>query len=44
MRHLDHLNLTEEQKIELIRNVWHIAENFVDRAFGLHPSQQIPST
>jgi hypothetical protein len=40
--YVDHLDLTQEEKIELIHTVWHISEVFVDRAFGLHPSQQVP--
>lgn len=40
--YVDHLDLTKEEKIELIHTVWHISEAFVDRAFGLHPSQQVP--
>jgi hypothetical protein len=40
--YVDHLDLTQEEKIELIHTVWHICETFVDRAFGLHPSQQLP--
>jgi hypothetical protein len=40
--HVDHLDLTREEKIELIHTVWHIMEAFVDSAFGLHPSQQVP--
>lgn len=29
-----------EQKIQFINDLWHIMENFVDRAFGIHPVQQ----
>lgn len=39
---VDHLDLSEEEKIELIHTVWGIMEAFVDQAFGLHPSQQLP--
>lgn len=37
---LDGMDLTHEQKIELIHDLWHIMQNFVDRAFGVHPLQQ----
>lgn len=30
-----------EQKIQFINDLWHIMENFVDRAFGIHPVQQV---
>ena len=40
--HVDHLDLTREEKIELINTVWHIMEAFVDHAFGMHPAQQVP--
>lgn len=39
--YVDHLDMPKEDKIELIHTVWHIMEAFVDRAFGLHPSQQV---
>jgi len=35
-----HLNLTEQQKIELLRSVYLIMQSFVDRAFGVDPVQQ----
>ncbi len=41
-QYVDHLDLTEDEKIELIHTVWHIAEAHVDLAFGLHPAQQLP--
>ncbi len=37
---LNDMDLTREQKIELIHDLWHIMQNFVDRAFGAHPLQQ----
>ncbi len=39
--YLDHLDLSDEKKIELIHSVWHICEAFVDQAWGLSPMQQI---
>ena len=41
LRYTEGLDLTEAQKAELIHSVWAIMENFADRAFGLHPAQQI---
>lgn len=38
-RHVDHLDLPEERKAELLRAVWHIMGSFVDRAFGDDPAQ-----
>lgn len=38
---LDEFDITKEQKIQLIYDLWHIMENFVDYAFGLHPVQQV---
>jgi hypothetical protein len=35
-----HLEMTEEQKIELLRSVHLIMQNFIDRAFGIDPVQQ----
>ncbi len=37
---LDTLDLTREQKEEIIRVVWSFMEAEVDRAFGLHPVQK----
>lgn len=34
-------DMPREQKIQLINDLWHIMENFVDRAFGIHPVQQV---
>lgn len=32
--------ISEEEKTQLIKNVWAILEGFVDQAFGCHPIQQ----
>jgi len=37
--HLEGLNLTLEEKEEIIRTVWGLMESVVDKAFGLHPVQ-----
>lgn len=37
---LDGMDLSREQKIKLIHDLWHIMQSFVDRAFGVHPLQQ----
>jgi len=34
---IDDWDMTREQKIQYIHDLWHIMENFVDRAFGRHP-------
>ena len=36
---LENMDLTRDQKIELIHDLWLIMESFVDRAFGIHPDQ-----
>ncbi|MBV1928643.1 MAG: hypothetical protein KUG81_03940 [Gammaproteobacteria bacterium] len=33
-------DMPKEQKIAFIHDLWHIMENFADRAFGIHPVQQ----
>lgn len=33
-------DMPREQKIAFIHDLWHIMENFVDRAFGMFPVQQ----
>ena len=38
---LENMDLSREQKIELIHDLWNIMESFVDRAYGIHPDQQI---
>ena len=37
---MDGYDMTHEQKIQFIHDLWHIMESFVDRAFGTHPLQQ----
>ncbi|MEX0957589.1 MAG: hypothetical protein WDZ83_20535 [Rhizobiaceae bacterium] len=37
--HVDRFDLPEEQKKELLKAVWRIMQNFVDRAFGDDPVQ-----
>ena len=34
-------NMPREQKVQFIHDLWHIMESFVDRAFGIHPVQQV---
>lgn len=41
--YLDGYDMTEAQKDEFIHTLWTIMEAFADRAFGLHPAQQIPA-
>ena len=36
---LENMDLTRNQKIELIHDLWLIMESFVDRAFDKHPVQ-----
>ena len=36
---IDDWDMTREQKIQYIHDLWHIMEGFVDRAFGKHPVQ-----
>ncbi|MES9940314.1 MAG: hypothetical protein ABW104_16200 [Candidatus Thiodiazotropha sp. 6PLUC2] len=36
---IDDWDMTREQKIQYIFDLWHIMENFVDRAFCKHPVQ-----
>lgn len=38
---LEGMDLSYDQKVELIHDLWHIMESFVDRAFGIHPDQQM---
>ena len=33
-------DMPREQKVAFIHDLWHVMENFVDRAFGTHPVQQ----
>jgi len=37
---LENMDISEEEKIELIHWLWKTMESFVDRAFGVHPVQQ----
>lgn len=39
--YLDGLDLTLEQKTEIIHTVWNFMESQVDQAFGIHPVQEI---
>ncbi len=36
---IDDWDMTREQKIQYIHDLWYIMESFVDRAFGKHPVQ-----
>lgn len=40
-RHVDHLDLPEDRKAELLRAIYQIMQNFVDRAFGDDPVQLV---
>jgi len=37
---LDDFDMSHEHKIQFIHDLWRIMESFVDRAFGIHPTQQ----
>lgn len=37
---VEEFDLTDAEKDELIHTVWQIMESFVDRAFGVDPTQQ----
>lgn len=39
-KYVDHFDITEAQKVDLIHTVARILESVIDRAFGLHPDQQ----
>ena len=41
LHHLEGLDLSVEQKEEIIRSVQGLMESCVDKAFGLHPVQKI---
>ena len=41
--YLDGFDLTDEQKLELMHQVWFIMSSFVDIAFGVAPEQQLSS-
>lgn len=38
-KHVDHFDLTEAQKTDLIHSMHHMMESAVDRAFGGDPTQ-----
>ncbi len=38
---LDEYDMTHQQKIEFIDALWNVMQSFVDRAFGVHPTQQV---
>jgi len=40
-RHLDHLDIPDEAKSQLLAAVWQIMDSFVDRAFGDDPVQHL---
>ncbi len=40
-KYVDHFDISEKQKVELIHTLWTIMESFADQAFGLHPAQQV---
>lgn len=40
-KYVDNFDLTEEEKLQLMEQVWAIMESFVDRAFGESPEQAI---
>lgn len=37
--YVEHCDLTEEQKLELLADLWSIMESFADEAWGLCPTQ-----
>lgn len=38
-RYVDHFDISETEKIEFIHAIWHIGQNFMDRAFNADPVQ-----
>ena len=40
MPYLDEFDLSQDQKLALIRTVWGIMESQADQVFGFHPVQQ----
>ena len=38
---LEEYDMTHQQKIEFIDTLWNVMQSFVDRAFGIHPVQQV---
>lgn len=41
LQHLEGLNISEAQKLELLQTLWSIMSAFVDLAFGTDPVQQV---
>ena len=39
-RYVDHFDMTEDEKADLLETVWMVAESVADDAFGIHPVQQ----
>ncbi len=39
--HVDHFDLPEARKVELLQAIWQMMQNFVDRAFGDDPVQHV---
>ena len=37
--YVEHCDLSEEQKLELLADLWSIMESFADEAWGLSPTQ-----
>lgn len=44
MVYLEHTNLSEAQKIELLRTLWSIMSAFVDLSFRTDSVQQVPAS
>lgn len=42
-KHIDHLDLTEEQKTEYIELIWMVMESYMDHVFGFDETQQSPA-
>lgn len=42
--HIDTFDLTEDEKLRFMEQVWSIAQHFVDRAFRLLPEQILLGT
>jgi len=40
LKMMEDWDMTHDAKIQFIHELWHIMESFVDRAFGIHPTQQ----
>lgn len=39
--YVEHCDLTENQKLEILADLWSIMESFADEAWGLCPTQHI---